>query len=243
MSDWRPGDAATITPTHRRQGGCAESWDGLPIVTACRTVRRFGGLAHCLARQGRATVWAAPWQTVAPLRPIYKVSRLQSRSDSHLGRVRLALLRMIRSCNQARWPPGGLRMIPIITNRPSYAPSRILRMILIISSTSVPLYKPKGANNQPPYKPTPRKSPTPFKPPPCESPVPFKPTGRRSSTQNHRRKNLIELCCCSFFSNINEVEFSFVFTDSAFSHHAIIKDSFLQAIDKINARLWRVGQT
>jgi hypothetical protein len=69
-------------------------------------VSRFGGLAHCLAQQQRATVWAEPWQTVAPLRPIYKVNRSQPRGDSHLGRVRLLLLRMTRNCNEVRRPLG-----------------------------------------------------------------------------------------------------------------------------------------
>jgi hypothetical protein len=64
-------------------------------------VRRFGGLAHCLAQQRRATVWPEPWQTVAPLRPINKESRSQSRGDFQAGRVRLALLRVIRSCKVA----------------------------------------------------------------------------------------------------------------------------------------------
>ena len=54
-------------------------------------MRRFGGLAHCLAQQRRATVWAEPWQTVAPLRPIYKESRYQSRGDSQAGPVRIML--------------------------------------------------------------------------------------------------------------------------------------------------------
>jgi hypothetical protein len=106
VSDWNSGDLSIITPTHRRQRVRAESWDGLPIVTACGTVSRFGGLAHCLAQQQRATVWAAPRQTVAALRPIYKESHSQSRGDSHLGQVRLLLLRMSCNCKEARWPLG-----------------------------------------------------------------------------------------------------------------------------------------
>jgi hypothetical protein len=101
-----PGDASIITPTHRRQRVRAESWGGLAIVTACRTLIRFSGLAHCLAQQHRATVWAEPWQTVAPLRPIYKVNRSQSRGDSQAGPVRLLLLRMSCNCKEARWPLG-----------------------------------------------------------------------------------------------------------------------------------------
>jgi hypothetical protein len=47
-----------IAPTGRRQRVRAENWDGLPIVTACGTVRRFGGLA--VWRFGALSGTAAP---------------------------------------------------------------------------------------------------------------------------------------------------------------------------------------